>query len=939
MSDDKGKSNFSMLDLFRTEVSEQGKVLTEGLLALEQNPVAADQLEAVMRAAHSVKGAARLVGVEPVVQLAHVVEDVFVAAQQAALILKPDGIDVLLNVVDTISSISMLDETEIAAWGNQHKNKLDELIQSVRAIRLGERVVKNTATQKEVSAPVAPVQPRNDSAAMNAPASGAQLADSSMLDLFRIEASEQSKSLTEGLLALEGKSEVAERLESLMRAAHSIKGAARMVGVQPIVRLAHVMEDVFVAAQKSKIVLSANDIDVLLQSTDAIASFVDLSDIGIANWLEVHGDELEDMLNKLAAIKSQELLDIPDTAIEDTAVAEKTQTIPVLQLPTRQVQHVQAQKNKAASATGAGEDKDRVLRVTAERWNHLMGLAGEVKVEAGWLQPYVVSMSKLKRRQIELVEILDALRCSLDDMRAPKPVIEMLLQGQKKISECRRLLADQTADLDGYDRRINNLSERLHRETIRTRMRPFSDGVQGFQRMVRDIAKSLGKKVKLEIVGLSIQVDRDVLEKMEAPLNHILRNALDHGVDVPAERIKAGKPEQATIRVAAAHSDGMLSIMIDDDGRGIDIEHLRKKVIEKKLVTGEMAAKLSEKELLEFLFLPSFSTKEEVTDISGRGVGLDVVLDTVQKMRGSVETTTRLGVGTRFHMRLPLTMSVISSLIAEISGEPYAFPLARIIRAVKLPSQDIDVLEDHQFAKIDGENIGLVGAAQVLGLGTQLVSGGELSVIIIGDRHNRCGIVVDKLLGQKELAIQALDPRLGKVQDVSAAAVLEDGSPVLILDVDDLVLSVDALIRKGSIAKVTTASHAEISATVRHILVVDDSLTVREVERNLLENAGYHVDVAVDGVDGWNAIRTFKEYDLIVTDIDMPRMDGIELVRLIKSDRDYNSVPVIIVSYKEREEDRRRGMEAGADYYLTKGSFHDNSLLDAVSDLIGEVEA
>jgi two-component system, chemotaxis family, sensor histidine kinase and response regulator WspE len=457
--------------------------------------------------------------------------------------------------------------------------------------------------------------------------------------------------------------------------------------------------------------------------------------------------------------------------------------------------------------------------------------------------------------------------------------------------------------------------------------------------MVRDIAKSLGKKVKLEINGLSIQVDRDVLEKMEAPMNHILRNAIDHGVEPPAARIKAGKPEQATIRISAVHMEGMLSIMIEDDGGGIDIERLREKVTAKKLVTREMAAKLSEEELLEFLFLPSFSTKEEVTDISGRGVGLDVVLSTIQKLHGSVETSTKLGEGTRFHMRLPLTMSVISSLIAEISGEPYAFPLARIIRAVKLSPRDINVLEDQQFAKINGENIGLVGAAQVLGLGNQVVSGDELSVIIIGDKHKRCGVVVDKLLGQKELAIQALDSRLGKVPDVSSAAVLEDGTPVLILDIDDLVLSVDALIRKGQIAKVTKSGSDTSVEILKNILVVDDSLTVREVERNLLENAGYHVDVAVDGIDGWNAIRTFRKYDLVVTDIDMPRMDGIELVRLIKSDKHYNSVPVIIVSYKEREIDRKRGMEAGADYYLTKGSFHDKSLLDAVADLIGEVEA
>ena len=925
MGDDKDKSNFSLLDLFRAEVSEQGRILTDGLLSLEEGNSTASQLEALMRAAHSVKGAARLVGVEPVVRLAHVIEDVFVAAQNSELTLASDHIDILLKGIDTINSISGLTENEIAAWEEPHKGKFDGLLKNIAAIKPGD-----TAKAASPAPPKGAGKKPARKKAVPAASRNKQLADSSMLDLFRIEVTEQGKVLADGLLELEADPSAANRLEALMRAAHSIKGAARMVGVDPVVRLAHVIEDVFVAAQNAEIVLAAEDVDLLLKGIDMVSSFAALSDAGMAGWAEDHGDDLEKMLDLLSSIRSQEKTGSSGTATVKASAAAKPGKSP--EPPT--------EKPKTASTDEpAGEDKGRVLRVTAERWNQLMGLAGEVKVEAGWLHPYVVSLGKLKRRQVELAEILDSLRSSLDDMRAPKTAIDMLLQAQGKISECRSILADQTSDLDSYDRRINNLSEKLHRETIKTRMRPFSDGVHGFQRMVRDIAKSLGKKVKLEINGLSVQVDRDVLEKMEAPLNHILRNALDHGVDLPEERAKAGKPEQATIRITAAHSDGMLSIIIDDDGRGIDIERLRKKVAEKKLVTPEMSANLSETELLEFLFLPSFSTKDEVTDISGRGVGLDVVLDTVQKMRGSVETTTRLGEGTRFHMRLPLTMSVISSLIAEIAGEPYAFPLSRIVRAIKLPARDIDVLEDHQFVKIDGENIGLVGASQVLGLGVQADGGEELSVIIIGDRHNRCGVAVDKLLGQKELAIQALDPHLGKVQDVSAAAMLEDGSPVLILDVDDLVLSVAALVRKGHITKVTKSTRDGVEEVLKHILVVDDSRTVREVERNLLENAGYHVDVAVDGVDGWNAIRAFKKYDLVVTDIDMPRMDGIELVHLIKSDRDYNPVPVIIVSYKEREEDRRRGMDAGADYYLTKGSFHDNSLLDAVADLIGEAEA
>ena len=776
-----------------------------------------------------------------------------------------------------------------------------------------------------------------------------------MLDLFRTEVSEQGKVLTEGLLALEQDPTASKRLELLMRAAHSIKGAARLVGVEPVVRLAHVAEDAFVAAQNATITLNSNHVDALLKAVDKIIAISLLTESEITGWEERNKLELDDLLAGMAAIKSGVGVVVSAAPQSSEKISSRKKSTPTdknkkpakitqieqTEIPAT-VAPVLAQKPPVPipppTKDASGEDKDRVLRVTAERWNHLMGLAGEVKVETGWLQPYIVSLSRLKRQQIELAEILDALRGALYDSGAPKSVIQTLLQAQKKVSDCRSLLADQTSELDDYDRRISNLSDRLHRETIKTRMRPFSDGVQGFQRMVRDIAKTLGKKVKLEINGLSIQVDRDVLEKMEAPMNHMLRNALDHGVESPAERIKAGKPEQATIRLSAVHSDGLLSIVMEDDGRGIHVEHLRKKIADKKLVTAEMAAKLSEEELLAFLFLPSFSTREEVNDLSGRGVGLDVVLSTIQQLHGTVETTTRQGEGTRFHMRLPLTLSVISSLIAEISGEPYAFPLARIIRAVKLLASDIQVLEDHQLAKIDGENIGLVSASQVLGLSTHLMSGDELSIIVIGDRQKRCGVVVDKLIGQKDLAVHMMDSRLGKVQDVSSAAVLEDGSPVLILDIDDLVLSVDALIRKGSITKVTKPDTSDSEDLFKHILVVDDSLTVREVERNLLENAGYHVDAAVDGVDGWNAIRTFKKYDLVVTDIDMPRMDGFELVRLIKSDRTFNALPVIIVSYKEREEDRRRGMEAGADYYLTKGSFHDKSLLDAVADLIGEVE-
>jgi two-component system sensor histidine kinase and response regulator WspE len=351
------------------------------------------------------------------------------------------------------------------------------------------------------------------------------------------------------------------------------------------------------------------------------------------------------------------------------------------------------------------------------------------------------------------------------------------------------------------------------------------------------------------------------------------------------------------------------------------------------MVTEAMAKDLSETELLEFLFLPGFSTREEVTEISGRGVGLDVVHTTVQRMRGVARATTEPGKGTRFHLQLPVTLSIVRVLLVEICGEPYAIPLARIDRTMKLDTSRIESLESRQYFTIDNQHVGIVFASQVFGCNNTPGVNDELSVVVLGERLNRSGLVVDRFMGERSLVVHTLDPRLGKVQDICGASGLENGDPCLIIDVDDMLRSIDILIAGGRLDRIkdseTTTTHAG-----KRILVVDDSITVREVERNMLATRGYQVDVAVDGMDGWNAVR-MSDYDLVISDVDMPRMNGFEFVRLIKQDDRLHGTPVMIVSYKDREEDRQRGLEAGADYYLTKGSFHDETLINAVVDLIG----
>jgi two-component system, chemotaxis family, sensor histidine kinase and response regulator WspE len=277
-------------------------------------------------------------------------------------------------------------------------------------------------------------------------------------------------------------------------------------------------------------------------------------------------------------------------------------------------------------------------------------------------------------------------------------------------------------------------------------------------------------------------------------------------------------------------------------------------------------------------------------------------------------------------------------VVADVAGEAYAFPLLRIERILRVPAAEVQTIGTVQYFVLEGSNVSLVSTQQVLGLGSEQPSRSEVCVVVIGDRTRRYGLAVDKFLGEHDLVVRPLDARLGKVQDIAAAAILVDGAPALILDVDDLVRSIEKLAHAGRIEKLTSRSDGQAGKRRKRVLVVDDSITVREAERQLLVNRGYDVDIAVDGIDGLNSVRSTR-YDLIVSDIDMPRLSGLELVRAIKQDPKLGGTPIIIVSYKDREEDRMRGLDAGANYYLTKSSFHDETLVRAVEDLIGSAEA
>lgn len=584
------------------------------------------------------------------------------------------------------------------------------------------------------------------------------------------------------------------------------------------------------------------------------------------------------------------------------------------------------------------EGGERVLRVTAERLNSLLDLSSKSLVETQRLKPHLATLQRLKRMQNNGLRALENLNVHLKGHALSLEALEALEDARRLLSESQQLLAEKNAELDEFAWQASQRAQVLYDTALACRMRPFADVLSGQARMVRDLGRSLGKQVRLEIEGEKTQVDRDVLEKLEAPLTHLLRNAVDHGIETPEQRLLKGKPEEGLIRLRASHQAGLLVLELSDDGNGVDLENVRRSIVARQLSPAETAAQLSEEELLTFLFLPGFSLRDTVTEVSGRGVGLDAVQHMVRQLRGAVELEQTAGEGSRFHLEVPLTLSVVRSLVVEVGEEAYAFPLAHIERMCDLERDDIVQVEGRQHFWHEGRHVGLVAASQLLNRPASQNTSETLKVVVIREREAIYGVAVERFVGERTLVVLPLDERLGKIQDISAGALLDDGSVVLIVDVEDMLRSVDKLLNTGRLERIARHGNQTAEAARKRVLVVDDSLTVRELQRKLLLNRGYDVAVAVDGMDGWNALRS-EDFDLLITDIDMPRMDGIELVTLLRRDNRLQSLPVMVVSYKDREEDRRRGLDAGADYYLAKASFHDDALLDAVVELIGGARA
>lgn len=561
-----------------------------------------------------------------------------------------------------------------------------------------------------------------------------QMRDASLLELFSLEAEAQTQVLSTGLLALERNPTQADQLEACMRAAHSLKGAARIVGVDAGVSVAHVMEDCLVSAQEGRLYLQPEHIDALLQGTDLLMRIATPGGAElVAADIPLYVALMERLLTPGAAMPAAQM---PEPPVPELPIAQpqapvqaqgaflgepEAEAEPVL-LAASEPAHEPARPGKRMTEGG-----ERVLRVTAERLNSLLDLSSKSLVETQRLKPYLATLQRLRRIQSNSLTALENLNLHLKEHALSLEAQEALADARRLLAESQQLLAEKTAELDEFGWQASQRAQVLYDTALACRMRPFADVLTGQVRMVRDLGRSLGKQVRLEIEGEKTQVDRDVLEKLEAPLTHLLRNAVDHGIELPEQRLLAGKPAEGVIRLRASHQAGLLVLELSDDGNGVDLERLRQSIVERQLSPAQTAAQLSEEELLTFLFLPGFSLRDKVTEVSGRGVGLDAVQHMVRQLRGAVVLEQDTGQGSRFHLEVPLTLSVVRSLVVEVGDEAYAFPLAHIERMCDLEPEAIVQVEGRQHFWHEGRHVGLVAASQLL----QRPATQELSLIHI----------------------------------------------------------------------------------------------------------------------------------------------------------------------------------------------------------------
>ena len=717
--------------------------------------------------------------------------------------------------------------------------------------------------------------------------------DAEFRELFAQESSQRLGRLQKELLEIETGGSTEELVSSIFRDAHTLKGAAAVLAFEDVARVAQAMEDVLDGVRNHLRPVSAELVDVMLLAVDELGSMV----AGVlagedratdADRVELRLRELADgtpplEIHRVRAVSTPAVV-VPPAASRDEAVAPLA-PVP-LELPVAPHAGVlpsMPPEQPAPPTSGYPRVLGDTVIVPSGRLDELIRLVGETAAA-----------------QLRLGAIVEA-RFSSD----PSVVSAF--------------------------RDLTQVLHQLQERTMQVRMVPLSTITDSLRRAVRDAARSLGKEVHWEVRGGDTELDRGVLRQISDPLMHLLRNAVDHGIEAPLIRVTAGKPAIGTVRVHAMQLGAEVVIAVSDDGGGIDLDQVRSSAAARGLeVDG-----LDEDRLLQLIFRPGVSTAERVTELSGRGVGLDVVRAGVEAVRGRVEVHAELGKGTEFRLVVPITLAVLPCMLVESAGQRYAIPMHSVMHVQTRAGAAVTEVEGRTVLRLKEGVADVFDLAQVLwGVSERPPESGYLVVLSVTARRD--AFIVERLIGQRDVVVKNLGGLLPRFGLLAGASVEPDGSILLVLDAQGLI---DSAAGSGKATAAQGASapdvEAEIEADSRSsILIVDDALTVRELERSILERAGYDVRVAGDGAEALARLAEAR-VDLVLTDLEMPLMDGFALTEAIRADHRWGNLPVLILTSRSSDEDRRRGLEAGADGYIVKSAFDEGALLAAIVRVLG----
>jgi two-component system chemotaxis sensor kinase CheA len=735
----------------------------------------------------------------------------------------------------------------------------------------------------------------------------------------------------------------AELLKEILREAHTLKGTARMMGFADIVAVSHKVEDIFVKIRECRLQPAKDIYTVVFQALDVIAGLVEMK---LKDRKETRaGNEIccriDAVLKEVGAGGTErELSQLEVDKVLSGGMLEQSEPFAFEPEGSKaaagngtQVFGTQSVNEDAGKKKSAREGQKTVrigLNKVEVLYNSLVEL---IMIQMSFHQKHddIIRLGRYAKQAMMLKTEKDSALVGqgLEDNDLRRVVMRYSTAEKEALEGMMKLSDTYEAEIVRFDA----VMEGVRQQVMSMRMQPISTIFDLAPRLVRDLLDQFSKEADLRISGSEVELDNTIIEMLKDPIVHLLRNAVDHGIEEPAVRLSAGKKKSGTIVLSAKQDSGDVLVTVEDDGKGIDKEAVKEAAVSNGLLNGGKDKYLPDEEIYRLILIPGFTTSKIITDTSGRGVGMDVVQTVVDRLNGSLAIESDKGRGTKFILRVPATVSLMYVLIVRVGTATFAIPSGVIERIVFVYRKDVKTLEGKDSAFVEGQTIPLVWVSDVFALGKEEKTDGKnIPVIVSRSEGKRVGFAVDEFLHEKEVVFREFKGYLKRPKFFSGVTTLGTGEVVLILNMQEL-------IKVKDMAKVLAAEvvpNAVKDADKKSlVLIAEDSMITAELEKNILINAGYEVDVAIDGIDALDKLYS-KDYDLLVTDVDMPRMNGFELTQKIKEDKKLKETPVIVVTARETTEDKRRGIEVGADAYIVKKEFDQSSLLGTIKKLIGK---